>query len=224
MTVDVLAAARRRLQSGPDDPTDSGDTAWLLVCTAMVMLMVPALSIFYGGLMHARAMQHTMMLSFVSFLTTALVWSLIGALPWRRRARVGATGQRCSRGCASQHCASRASLPPLSPPPTPRTHAAAGYSLAFAPNPNAGADPWIGGTLYGAFDSRDKVRMGTDVSEIAFFCFQMAFCAITAAVVSGSVVGRITLFGWAAFSAVWTVFVYVPLARWIFYPKGWLAA
>lgn len=118
--------------------------------------------------------------------------------------------------CPAQHTSSRPTRLASSPP--------AGYSLAFAPNPNEGADPWIGGTLYGAFDSRDKVRIGTDISEIAYFCFQMAFCAITAAVVSGSVVGRITLFGWAAFSVVWTIFVYVPLARWIFYPKGWLAA
>ena len=64
---------------------------------------------------------------------------------------------------------------------------------------------------------------GTRIPEHAFFEFQGAFATITAAVVSGSVAGRIRLWAWCLFAAVWNVLVYCPLARWVFYADGWLA-
>ena len=97
-----------------------------------------------------------------------------------------------------------------------------GYSLAFGPNPDPAADGWIGGDSFGAYDSSDKVRIGTAIPEHAYFVFQLMFATITAAVISGSVVQRITLWAWTAFSVVWCMLVYVPLARWIFYSGGWL--
>ena len=97
-----------------------------------------------------------------------------------------------------------------------------GYSLAFGPNPDPVADGWLGTDHFGAFDSSDKVRVGTDIPEHAYFIFQLMFATITAAVVSGSVVQRITMWAWTAFSVVWCMLVYVPLARWIFYTGGWL--
>ena len=89
-----------------------------------------------------------------------------------------------------------------------------GYSLAFGPNEGA-ADGWMGGGSFGAFDSSDKARAGTSVPEHAYFIFQLMFATITAAVVSGAVVQRITLWAWALFSAIWVLLVYVPLARWV---------
>ena len=52
---------------------------------------------------------------------------------------------------------------------------------------------------------------------------QGAFATITAAVISGAVAGRIRLWAWCVFIAVWNVLVYCPLARWVFYEDGWLA-
>ena len=53
--------------------------------------------------------------------------------------------------------------------------------------------------------------------------FQMQFSTITAAVVSGGVVQRVSLWAWLLFSVLWQLIVYIPLARWVFYPGGFLA-
>ena len=98
-----------------------------------------------------------------------------------------------------------------------------GYSLAFAPVDGPG-NPWMGGSAFGAFYTPDDLHPGTNIPESAYMAFQLAFCTITAAVVSGGAVLRIHLWAWAVFIAGWTLLVYVPLARWIFYPQGWLAA
>lgn len=81
------------------------------------------------------------------------------------------------------------------------------YSLAFGPGNSI-----IGGVGFGFFDSADRVRSGTKVPEHAYMAFQLAFSAVTAAVVSGSVAGKITLTAWVCFILLWHLFVYVPLA------------
>ena len=45
---------------------DSGDTAWILICTAMVFLMTPGLAFFYAGLTRKKNVLNTMMMSFIS--------------------------------------------------------------------------------------------------------------------------------------------------------------
>ncbi len=94
------------------------------------------------------------------------------------------------------------------------------YSLAFS---TTTGNSVMGGVGFGLFDSGDRLRPGTQVPEHAFCAFQLAFAVVTSAVVSGSVAGRITLASWAAFSILWHFLCYVPLARWVFYPGGWLA-
>ena len=98
------------------------------------------------------------------------------------------------------------------------------YSLAFAPGASASSDPFLGGTRWALFDAPNALRVGTRLPEHAFFTFQLAFAAVTAAVVSGSVVGRLTHAGWCVFVALWHPLVYTPLARWVWHPTGWLAA
>jgi ammonium transporter, Amt family len=59
--------------------TDSGDTAWMLVATAMVMLMtIPGLALFYGGLTKRKDMLNTMAMSFVAFCIVSVLWVLYG--------------------------------------------------------------------------------------------------------------------------------------------------
>jgi Amt family ammonium transporter len=97
------------------------------------------------------------------------------------------------------------------------------YSLAFSPHTDSSIDPWIGNLWFGAFDSKDSLRSGTSIPEHAMFIFQGAFATVTSAVISGGVVGRVTYSAWSVFIALWHLFVYTPLARWIFYSGGWLA-
>jgi len=57
---------------------DTGDTAWMLVSTALVMLMTVGLAFFYGGLVHRKNVLGIMMQSFVAFTVVTLVWVLVG--------------------------------------------------------------------------------------------------------------------------------------------------
>jgi Amt family ammonium transporter len=53
------------------------DTVWMLVSTALVLLMTPALAFFYGGLVRAKKALHTMMMSVDSLGVVGLVWALV---------------------------------------------------------------------------------------------------------------------------------------------------
>lgn len=57
---------------------DSGNTAWLLTASALVLLMTPGLAFFYGGLVRSRNVVSTIMLSFMSMAVVSVVWVLWG--------------------------------------------------------------------------------------------------------------------------------------------------
>ena len=58
---------------------DTGDTAWMIVATALVMLMtIPGLALFYGGLSKRKDSLNTMAMSFVTFCIVSLLWVLYG--------------------------------------------------------------------------------------------------------------------------------------------------
>jgi len=90
----------------------SGDTAWLLVSSALVMLMTPGVALFYGGLVRRKSVLSTMMMSFAALAIVGLLWVLygyslsfgpdkagiIGGLDWVGLSQVG---QEPSAVCAS---------------------------------------------------------------------------------------------------------------------------
>jgi Amt family ammonium transporter len=57
---------------------DSGDTAWLLVSTALVMLMTPGLALFYGGMVRRKNVLGTIMQSFAILSMVSVIWVLWG--------------------------------------------------------------------------------------------------------------------------------------------------
>ena len=57
---------------------DTGDTAWVLVSSSLVMLMTPAIGLFYGGMVEKKNLLSTIMLSFVSLLVITVQWVLVG--------------------------------------------------------------------------------------------------------------------------------------------------
>jgi Amt family ammonium transporter len=59
-------------------PVDSGNTAWLLVSTALVMVMLPGLALFYGGLVRRKNVLSTIMHSFFGLAIVSVVWVLVG--------------------------------------------------------------------------------------------------------------------------------------------------
>ena len=57
---------------------DSGDTAWLLASTALVMLMTPGVGLFYGGLVRKKNFISMVAMSFVAFALVSIQWIIIG--------------------------------------------------------------------------------------------------------------------------------------------------
>jgi len=56
----------------------SADIAWMLVATALVLLMTPALAFFYGGLARSKNALNTMMMSFAALGVVGLAWAVAG--------------------------------------------------------------------------------------------------------------------------------------------------
>ena len=149
---------------------DSGDSAWVLTASALVLLMaLPGLGLFYGGLVRARNILSVLMHCIVITCVVSLIWAI------------------------------------------------AGYSLTFGEGTT-----WLGGLGNLGLANLDSIREGTTISEPVFALFQMTFAAITPALVIGAFVERVR-FGWVvAFTALWSLLVYVPVARWM-WGGGWLA-
>src|SRR5919205_3266955 len=70
-------------------PISSADTAWLLVATALVLMMTPALGFFYGGMVRAKNALNTLMMSFSALGFVGIAWAFFGysvafghASPW----------------------------------------------------------------------------------------------------------------------------------------------
>src|SRR6266571_2489341 len=57
---------------------DTGDTAWVLASTALVMFMTPGLALFYGGLVRAKNVLGTAMQSMVALGVVTVTWILVG--------------------------------------------------------------------------------------------------------------------------------------------------
>ncbi|MDP6129901.1 MAG: ammonium transporter [Dehalococcoidia bacterium] len=57
---------------------DTGDTAWMLMASALVLLMTPGLAFFYGGLVRSKNIVNTMMFSFMAMAVASVVWVLWG--------------------------------------------------------------------------------------------------------------------------------------------------
>lgn len=57
---------------------DSGDTAWMIVATALVFLMTPGLAFFYGGMVNRKSVISTMLQSFVALGVISVLWVVVG--------------------------------------------------------------------------------------------------------------------------------------------------
>src|SRR5687768_2239242 len=147
---------------------NQADTAWMLVSTALVLLMTPALAFFYGGLVRSKNALNTMMMSFISLGFVGLLWAVIG------------------------------------------------YSLAFSTGNN-----YIGDLSRLFLRGVGLEAQGT-IPHYLFMAYQGTFCIITAALISGAVVERMRFSAYLAFIILWAVFVYSPVAHWV-WGGGWLA-
>jgi ammonium transporter, Amt family len=177
----LLAAALPATAFAAEEiPVDSGNTAWLLISTALVMIMLPGLALFYGGLVRRKNVLSTIMHSFFGLALVSIVWVLIG------------------------------------------------FSLAFAPDANILGIPG----LIGGLDFAGFMNVGLTVNEtygtaaavpfILFASFQLMFAAITPALITGAFAERKRFASFVVFTILWSIFVYSPIAHWVWAADGWL--
>src|SRR5882762_6079050 len=161
---------------------NSGDTAWMLTSVALVLMMtIPGLGLFYGGMVRKKNVGDTVM---TSFAVTCLVTILFALLT---------------------------------------------YSMAF----RAGT-PFVGGLdrmfLKDILSDIGKGGIGNPnplaatIPESVYICFQMTFAIITPALIAGAFAERMKFSAMLWFIGLWAIFVYAPVAHWVWGPDGFLAA
>jgi Amt family ammonium transporter len=157
---------------------NSGDTAWMLTSVALVLMMtVPGLGLFYGGMVRKKNVGDTVM---TSFAVTCLVTILFAAFT---------------------------------------------YSMAF----RAGS-PFIGGldrmflkdilSDIGHGGIGNPNPLAATIPEAVYICFQMTFAIITPALIAGAFAERMKFSAMLWFIGLWAIFVYAPIAHWVWGPDG----
>ena len=165
----VLALMASTAAGAVDKPQiDTGDTAWLLVATALVLMMnIPGLSLFYAGMVRKKNVLATSVQAFAIAALVTVLWFMIG------------------------------------------------YSLAFT---DGGALNGAIGSLSRAFGAGLKGsvhELARTVPENVFLMYQATFAVITPAIIAGAFAERMKFSAMLWFMALWLVFVYVPVAHWV---------
>src|SRR5213082_1830175 len=71
----VVRPAAQPITGGP---VNSGDVAWMLTATGLVLLMTPGLSFFYGGMVQKKNVISTMLQSFLAMGVVSILWVFVG--------------------------------------------------------------------------------------------------------------------------------------------------
>jgi ammonium transporter, Amt family len=160
---------------------NSGDTAWMMTSVALVLMMtIPGLGLFYGGMVRKKNVGDTIMTSFAITCLISILWLV------------------CT------------------------------YSLAFT----AGS-PYIGGLdrlfLQGLLSDIAKGMgnpnpLAATIPETVYICFQLTFAIITPALIAGAFAERMKFSAMLWFIGLWAIFVYAPIAHWVWGPDGFMNA
>ena len=157
-----------------DVPADTGDTAWLLTATCLVLLMTPGLSFFYGGMVSRKNVISTMLQSFVALGVVSLIWIAFG------------------------------------------------FSLAFGDSLGGVIGNPFTFAMFRGVGGATHPDLAPTIPLALFAMFQLKFAVITPALITGSFAERVRFSAYLVFMALFTVFVYCPLAHWTWHPQGFL--
>ncbi|HVM36677.1 MAG TPA: ammonium transporter [Actinomycetota bacterium] len=96
-----------------------------------------------------------------------------------------------------------------------------GYTLAFGPDVGGiiGGLDFLGFRDVGADPNPD---LAATIPHSTFAVFQMMFAVITPALITGAFAERMKFSGYLAFTALWLLLVYAPVAHWVWAPGGWI--
>ena len=98
-----------------------------------------------------------------------------------------------------------------------------GYSLAFS-NGSGWSSAFIGGLNYVGLNgiSNQLAPLAPTIPFSVYAMYQGMFAIITVALITGAVAERMKFKAYVMFSVLWAIFVYSPLAHWVWQPNGWL--
>ena len=170
---------------------DTGDTAWMLASSALVLLMTPGLAFFYGGMVRAKGVLNMIMMSFSAMGVVTVLWVLYGYSM--------AFGNDVSNlfGDPTQFFGLKGLIGGNYVPAAEAVVAAPGVEAVEA----------VPETL---------IPLVFTMPATVFVAFQLMFAIITVALISGAVADRIKFGGWLLFAGLWVTVVYFPVAHWVF--------
>src|SRR6202789_240592 len=93
-----------------------------------------------------------------------------------------------------------------------------GYSIAFTANPDKGMNNWIGGFGYlflKPMGLKAISSLAGTIPESVYMFFQMTFAIITPALIAGALADRMKFSAFLWFMGLWLIFVYCPIAHWV---------
>lgn len=173
---------------------DTGDTAWMLISAALVLLMTPGLAFFYGGMVRARGVLNMIMMSISAMGVVTVLWVLYGysvAFGNDKGSLIGDPTQYFGlKGLIGGNAV-----------------------VEVIADPEAGIE---------AVEAVAIPLAGT-IPMTVFVAFQLMFAIITVALISGAVAERLKFGGWLLFAGLWATFVYFPVAHWVFSFDGFTA-
>jgi len=175
LLADDLDARISKLESAASAAQSTADNSWVLACSALVLLMtIPGLALFYGGLVRQKNVLSTMLKSLISVGIVTLIWAFFG------------------------------------------------YSLVFSEG------NWFIGSLDFAFlrgvGADPNADYSATIPQQSFMIFQLMFAIITPALITGAFAERIRFPAKIAFTTLWTMVVYLPLAHMVWGKGGFLNA
>ncbi len=156
---------------------NSGDTSWMLTSMALVLMMtVPGLGLFYGGMVRKKNVGDTVM---TSFAVTCLVTVVYTVVTYSMAFRAG-------------------------------TPFVGGLDRAFLQNMLSDVSKNIG----------TPNPLAPTIPESVYAMFQLTFAIITPALIAGAFAERMKFSAMLWFMGLWSIFVYAPVAHWMWGPDG----
>ena len=180
----------------PTPTINAGDTAWVMIATAMVMLMtIPGLALFYGGLVRRKNILNVLMQCFMITAVISIEWVAVGY-----SLAFGSSSGILAPYIGGFHWSflHGIHINDLSP-----------YFISHS-QPS------------GKIVNGVPVMIGT-IPHIVFILFQMMFAVITPALIIGAFAERIKFKSFLIFSLLWALVIYNPIAHWVWSADGWLA-
>jgi Amt family ammonium transporter len=170
---------------------NTGDTAWMVVATVLVLFMsIPGLSLFYGGLVRRKNVLNIFMQVFILVAVISIEWVVVGY----------------------SNAFGSSSIEWLKP-------YFGGFDWVFLNNINmSDLSPYF---ISHSQLAADGSSIGT-IPHLVFIMFQCMFAVITPALIIGAFAERISFKGFLVFSLLWSLFIYNPVAHWVWSADGWL--